>query len=48
MDYETAFDRVYWKKWVNILRRMRVNWRDIEDYNRKSVCPTWDKRSESK
>ncbi len=28
VDYEKAFDRVDWKKLINILRRMGVDWRD--------------------
>jgi len=28
VDYKKAFDRVDWKKLINILRRMIVDWRD--------------------
>jgi len=28
VDYEKAFDRVDWKKLMNILRRMGVDWMD--------------------
>ena len=28
VDYEKAFDRVDWKKLINILRRMGVDWKD--------------------
>src|SRR6218665_2443926 len=28
VDYEKAFDRVDWKKLINALRRMGVDWRD--------------------
>src|SRR6218665_271336 len=28
MDYEKAFDKVNWKKLMNIYRRMGVDWRD--------------------
>ena len=28
LGYEKAFDRVDWKKLINVLRRMDVDWRD--------------------
>ena len=28
VDYEKAFDRVHWKKLINALRRMGVDWRE--------------------
>jgi len=28
VDYEKAFDRVYWKKLMNALRRIGVGWKD--------------------